>query len=151
VHSAAADEINKTLQNLPMYEKARVIVGKSHDILAVSEAALVVSGTVTMEALVSKTPMVVAIRVAGLSYQILKRMLKTPFVAMPNVLAGGQIVAEFVQHEASVDNLSAAMKKCIGDQHWRQQFKESAELIRDSLAPPRADIAAQSVLNLVDE
>ena len=119
VHENAAAEIRTILDGTPMFKKTTVVVHKSHEILAISDAALVVSGTVTTEALVSKTPMVVAIRVAGLSYQILKRMIRTPFIAMPNVLAGREIVPEFVQDEASVDNLTRSMKKCVEDAGWR--------------------------------
>ena len=151
VHDNAAAEIRTILDGTPMFEKTTVVVHKSHEILAISDAALVVSGTVTMEALVSKTPMVVAIRVAGLSYQILKRMVKTPFIAMPNVLAEREIVPEFVQDEASVDNLTRSMKKCIDDACWRAEFDNNAEFLRKSLFPPGEHAAAKSVLNLLNK
>ena len=151
VHENAAAEIRTILDGTPMFKKTTVVVHKSHEILAISDAALVVSGTVTMEALVSKTPMVVAIRVAGLSYQILKRMIRTPFIAMPNVLAGREIVPEFVQDEASVDNLTRSMKKCVDDAGWRAEFDNNAEFLRKSLCPPGEHAAAKSVLNLINE
>lgn len=149
VNTDAAEEIEKVLAALDLRERVRVIVGKSHQVLAAADGALLVSGTVTMEALVSKTPMVVAIRIAGLSYQILRRMVKVPFVAMPNVLAGKEIVPEFVQDEATIDNLAGALKRCLSDQAWRNEFRDNAEKLRQSLIPEDKNIAAQAVLDLV--
>ena len=149
VHSEAAQEIESVRAKYTHQDSMFTVTGKSHDLLAVADAALVVSGTVTVEALVSKTPMVVAIRVAPLSYQILKRMIKTPFIAMPNVLAGKQIVPEFVQDQATVDNLTEAMTKCLVDDSWVSEFQQNATLLRDKLSPTQENATARAVLKLV--
>ena len=149
VNDAAATEIKVQLHDYAVKTKSTIVSAKSHEILAASDAALVVSGTITMEALVSNTPMVVAIRVAEISYQILKRMIKIPFVAMPNVLAGKEIVPEFVQRNATVDNLTAAMGRVLSDEAWLSEFRRNVKFLRASLSPEDEHVAAREVLNLV--
>jgi lipid-A-disaccharide synthase len=71
--------------------------GQSHQALAACDAVLIASGTATLEALLYKRPMVVAYRLAPLTYRILRRLVKSPYVALPNLLAGRPLVPELLQ------------------------------------------------------
>lgn len=149
VHEGSREYIQQKLGAFNCRQRTTVVVGQSHEVLAVADVALVVSGTVTMEALVSKTPMVVAIRVAGLSYQILKRLVKTPYVAMPNVLARKAIVPEFVQDDATVDNLVSALNDWLTDGERNNEFYEQATALRASLSVTDQHTAAAAVHELL--
>ena len=151
VHERGREYIEQIRANYSCGERATVVVGKSHEVLAVADVALVVSGTVTMEALVSKTPMVVAIQIANLSYQILRRLVQTPYVAMPNVLANQAIVPEFVQDEATVDNLATALDNWLMDSKSKDEFSVRATTLRASLEVNDGRSAAVAVNELITE
>lgn len=126
-----------------------VVTAQAHELLASCDAALVASGTVTMEALCTRTPMVVAVKIAGMSYQILRRLVKIPYVAMPNVLANEMIVPEFVQYEATADKLSAALADWLENPQRVDKFKQQSQLLRQSLSAEPVNAAALEVCKVV--
>jgi lipid-A-disaccharide synthase len=72
-------------------------------------AALAKSGTTTLEAALAGTPLVVAYRMNALSYQMARRLVKVPHIALANLVAGRRVAPEFVQHEATPEALSDAL------------------------------------------
>ncbi len=80
--------------------------GRSHEALAACDAVLIASGTATLEALLYKRPMVVAYKVASLTYLILKRLVKSPYISVPNLLAERLLVPELIQDAATAESLA---------------------------------------------
>lgn len=89
--------------------------GQSQLALQACDAVLIASGTATLEAMLFKRPMVVAYRLAGLTYRILKLMVKSRYFALPNLLAGEALVPEFIQHAATAENLAGAIEQQLVD------------------------------------
>lgn len=83
--------------------------GKAHEVLAASDAVLIASGTATLEAMLFKRPMVVAYRMAGLTFRILKRLVKVGHVSLPNLLAGREVAPEFLQDAATPEAMGPAL------------------------------------------
>ena len=83
-----------------------VFIKNSQPILSLSDAALITSGTAALEAMFCQTPMVVSYKANPITFAIIWRMLNTPFVSLPNIIAGKQIVEEILQQQATVDRLS---------------------------------------------
>ena len=116
-------------------------------ILAASNLALVKSGTSTLEAMLVKTPMVVAYRVGWLTSRIVQAMLHTPFVALPNILANKQLVREYLQDDATVDRLTGALHD-LYEEDCNELYLEYQSL-HTSLKQGAAENAAATVLSLV--
>jgi lipid-A-disaccharide synthase len=106
-----------------------------------ADAVLMASGTVTLEALLLKRPMVVAYRMAPLSWALVRRLATTPFAALPNILAGERVVPEFLQEDATVDNLVCAVGELLegGADPQVQRFTEIHQALRLGFAERSAD------------
>ena len=87
--------------------EVHVLQGRSHEALAASDVAIVASGTATLEALLLRRPMVVAYRLSPLTYHIARRLVRVKRFALPNLLAGEDLVPELIQEAAAPARLGA--------------------------------------------
>jgi lipid-A-disaccharide synthase len=108
---------------------------------------LIASGTATLEALLHKRPMVVAYRVASLTYRLLRRFMKTAFFSLPNLLAGRQLVPELIQDAATPQALADALTSLLDD---GQDQTEGFAAIHVALRQDASTQAAEAVLQLVN-
>jgi lipid-A-disaccharide synthase len=124
--------------------------GRARDTLAASDAAIVKSGTSTLEAMLMGCPMVVTYKLGGLTYRIVRALLRTPWVALPNILAGRAIVPELLQDAATPAALASALLAQLDrariDDALRQTFLE----LHRSLRRDADRTAARAVLHLID-
>ncbi|MDH0747539.1 lipid-A-disaccharide synthase [Pseudomonas sp. GD03842] len=120
--------------------------GRSHLALAACDAVLIASGTATLEALLYKRPMVVAYRLAPLTYWILKRMVKSPYVSLPNLLAQRLLVPELLQDAATPDALAQTLLPLL-DNGAAQTTGFDA--IHRTLRRDASNQAAEAVLSLL--
>ncbi|WP_350600696.1 lipid-A-disaccharide synthase [Pseudomonas sp. 65/3-MNA-CIBAN-0223] len=122
--------------------------GQSHLALAACNAVLIASGTATLEALLYKRPMVVAYRLAPLTFWILKRMVKSPYVSLPNLLAQRLLVPELLQDDATVEALAQTLSPLIeGGEEQTRGFDE----IHRTLRLDASNQAADAVLKLIGQ
>lgn len=119
----------------------------SHACMNVSDVVVLASGTATLECLLLNRPMVVVYKMNKLSFAIAQRLVKIPYVALPNILAHGQtgkaIVPELIQHHATAETVSAEVFGILNNQQAQIQ------LLQQTTETLRADShhgAAQSVL-----
>lgn len=89
--------------------------GRSHDVLEACDVALLASGTVTLEAMLFKRPMVVAYRMNPLTFAILRAMVKVRFVALPNLLGGEALVPEYLQGDCTPVRLAEGALRWLED------------------------------------
>ena len=120
--------------------------GRSHVALAACDAVLIASGTATLEALLYKRPMVVAYRLAPLTYWILKRMVKSPYVSLPNLLAQRLLVPELLQDAATADALAQTLLPLLDN--GAEQTVGFDEIHR-TLRRDASNQAADAVLSLI--
>nr|WP_178087993.1 MULTISPECIES: lipid-A-disaccharide synthase [unclassified Pseudomonas] len=120
--------------------------GQSHKALAACDAVLIASGTATLEALLYKRPMVVAYRLAPLTFWILKRMVKSPYISLPNLLAQRLLVPELLQDAATAEALAKTLSPLIeGGEEQTSGFDQ----IHRTLRRDASNQAAQAVLELI--
>ena len=120
--------------------------GRSHEALAACNAVLIASGTATLEALLYKRPMVVAYSVAPLTFRILKRLVKSPYVALPNLLAQRLLVPELLQDAATPAAMAQLLSPLL-DNGDRQT--DGFDAIHRTLRCDASSQAADAVLELV--
>ena len=129
-------------RNLPL----TLLDGQSHLALAACDAVLIASGTATLEALLYKRPMVVAYRLAPLTFWILKRMVKSPYISLPNLLAQRLLVPELLQDDATPEALAQTLLPLIdGGEEQTRGF----DAIHRTLRRDASSQAADAVLTLI--
>jgi lipid-A-disaccharide synthase len=120
--------------------------GRSHEALAACDAVLIASGTATLEALLYKRPMVVAYKVAPLTYRILKRLVKSPYISLPNLLAERLLVPELIQDAATPESLAQLLAPLLeGGEVQTLGF----DVIHRALRRDASQQGAEAVLALV--
>jgi len=122
--------------------------GRSHEALAACDAVLIASGTATLEALLYKRPMVVAYKVAPLTYRILKRLVTSAYISLPNLLAERLLVPELIQDAATAEALAQSLAPLIDD---GQVQTEGFDVIHRALRRDASQQAAEAVLQLVGQ
>lgn len=128
----------------------RLLFGHAQDALGVADVSLVASGTATLEAALIKRPMVITYKIAKLSYWIMKRMAYQPFVGLPNVLAGREVVPEILQDQATPDNLAEALVKLYEDKENAEAVAEAFTDIHYRLRQNTAEKAANAVIECLN-
>jgi len=96
----------------------------SQQAMAASDIVMLASGTATLEAMLLERPMVVVYQLNKLTYQIAKRLVKVPYVALPNILAGAPIVPELIQEQASGDNICRTVMRLLQPRAYAEQLKD---------------------------
>lgn len=166
--------MNETIENIKKnYPKARTILVKSesiskesikryngdiveekakYDVMRMADLLLLTSGTVTLEAAIIGTPFLIMYRVAPLTYFFAKHMVKVKFIGLPNIIAGKEIVPEFIQHKADAKFITESAISLLNDtfgkrEKMQKELKEIAGKLGD---PGVAKRAAKLVLKSIE-
>ena len=128
--------------------RIRLTDGGAREALAACNGALVASGTATLEALLSKRPMVVAYRLAAATVSVARRLalVKSPYMALPNLLAGRALVPEFFQNEVTPAALGAALLRELDDPARAAELDAEFRRIHTELRCGAAERAASAIL-----
>ncbi|MEX6501134.1 lipid-A-disaccharide synthase [Pseudomonas zhanjiangensis] len=122
--------------------------GRSHLALAACDAVLIASGTATLEALLHKRPMVVAYKVSPMTYRILKRLVKSPYISLPNLLAERLLVPELIQDAATPEALAQTLAPLL---EGGEVQTEGFDVIHRALRRDASAQAADAVLKLLGQ
>ena len=104
------------------------INNKTYDLLSVSNAALVASGTATLETALFKVPQVVCYKGGSISYQIAKRIITLKYISLVNLIMDREVVTELIQNDFTKRNLKKELTKILEDQHRQKLFLDYFEL-----------------------
>ncbi|EOX3443425.1 TPA: lipid-A-disaccharide synthase [Vibrio cholerae] len=121
----------------------------ARNVITAADAVMLASGTVALECMLLKRPMVVGYRVNAFTAFLAKRLLKTPYVSLPNILAGEELVKELLQEHCTVDNLYHEVSRLLesDNQALMDKFTEMHQWIRKDADHQ----AAQAVLHLIQK
>lgn len=128
----------------------RIVSGDTYGVIRSCDLILTASGTVTLEAAILGTPMVVVYKVSDLSYYAGRRLIRVRHVGLPNLIAGSPIVPEILQNEARPERIAAEALALLKQPERLEQQRRALSLIRDQLGEPGvANRVARLVLNLI--
>ncbi len=127
-----------------------LLLGQSRDAMAASDAVFIASGTATLEALLLKKPMVIAYRTSPTSYFLLSRLVKTPFIGLPNILSGKVLVPELLQNDVTVSNLCKKIQPYLMESLEKTALLDEYLSIHKALKRQASEQAAHAVVDLVN-
>jgi lipid-A-disaccharide synthase len=139
-------EIRKMLEASPLRDRVRVVTGDAAGTMRRAFAGIIASGTATLEAAYFRLPFVLVYKVSWPTYFAARLVLKTKHLGMPNVLAGMEIIPEFIQHEARPDIISKAVLKLMNDQAARDMMISEFDTIIAKLGESGASMKAAQVI-----
>ena len=139
-------ELLHTRPQLPV----QLVEGNSHAVMEACDAVLLTSGTTALEAMLLKKPMVVAYRMGAASYWLVSKLVKSPFISLPNLLAGKALVPELIQDNATVDSLGEQILFQLTDSEHRQQLVQAFSDLHQTLRQDASHKAAAALAQLID-
>jgi lipid-A-disaccharide synthase len=145
---AASGELYDSI--LPLVQRSLpgtlVLRGRAMDCLAASWAAIVTSGTATLEAALQGTPFVTVYRLSPLTYYLGRLMVRTPWISLPNIILQEPVVEEYIQHDCSPETVAAGVSRLLDGGDAVARMKEHFGRLRSKLGPgDAAERAAAAV------
>ncbi|QDX30862.1 lipid-A-disaccharide synthase [Dickeya poaceiphila] len=126
----------------------RLLDGQAREAMIASDATLLASGTAALECMLAKCPMVVGYRMKSFTFWLAKRLVKTSWVSLPNLLAGRELVRELLQDDCTPEKLSAALLPWLAGGEATQQLQQAFLHLHQQIRCDADEQAAQAVLEL---
>ena len=123
-----------------------------YDLIGACDAIATCSGTVTLEIALLGTPMCILYRMSALSYAIMRRLITIPHIGLANIVAGGPVVREFLQRDATPGAVGDELFRLLDDGAYRREVKAGLARVRDNLGEGRgAENMARLVISLLEK
>jgi lipid-A-disaccharide synthase len=131
---ASVSNLDESLYNpLRTLENVRLIENDAYNLLLNSKAAVVTSGTATLETALLNVPQVVIYKTSTISYSIAKSFIKVPFISLVNLIAGKKVVKELIQKDMNEDMIAKELKLLMLDDNYRKQIQDDYTKIYKTL------------------
>jgi len=133
-------------------DSVQIVHGKTYDLLSASEAAIVTSGTATLEAAILNIPQVVCYKTSGISYSIAKRLIKIKYISLVNLIMDKEVVRELIQHACNPDSIRHELSLLVKGGKNREQMLNEYSKMRKILGEGGASQkVAQSLLKTIQD
>lgn len=143
-----AAAVNEQMAALMKHPRIEVEIGGAHELMQRAALAITASGTATMECAFFGCPMIIVYKVNWLTYLIGRMVVKVNWLGMPNVIAGREIVPEFIQHNANPERITATALESLQDESKREAMqRELAEVIQTLGGAGASERAARLILS----
>lgn len=116
----------------------KMLHNATHDLMANADVALVTSGTATLETAILQTPMVVVYRTSWLTYLLGRMLVRIDNIGLVNIVAGKQLVPEFIQHHATPSRLASSAARYLDDSMLAATVRKSLGVVKNRLGSPGA-------------
>ncbi|QCR21034.1 lipid-A-disaccharide synthase [Pontibacter sp. SGAir0037] len=126
----------------------KIVYDQTYDLLSYAQAALVTSGTATLETALFSVPQVVCYKTSTISYSIGKRVIKVPYISLVNLIADKPVVTELIQDDFTPKKIVAELKKLLFDKYFIKEQKAGYILVREKIGTYRtAERAAELMVS----
>ena len=133
-------------------DSVNIVHGKTYDLLSASEAAIVTSGTATLEAAILNIPQVVCYKTSGISYTIAKRLIKIKYISLVNLIMDKEVVRELIQHACNPDSIRHELSLLLKGGRNREEMLNEYSKMRKILGEGGASQkVAQSLLKTIQD
>ncbi|MBI6529356.1 lipid-A-disaccharide synthase [Proteus vulgaris] len=129
----------------------QLLDGQAREAMTASDATLLASGTAALECMLTKCPMVVGYRMKPFTFWLAKKLVKTPYVSLPNLLAGREIIKELLQEECEPRALAEQLLPLLMDEEKVHQLKEIFLQLHSAIRCNADEQAANAVLELAEK
>ncbi len=119
---------------LAPYNNVSTVVNKTYELLAQSKAALVTSGTATLETALFAVPEVICYKGSSISYQIAKRLVKIKYIGLVNLIMDKEVVKELIQDDLTVENLKKELGTLLNSKEKQEQLKNDYAALKNLLS-----------------
>ncbi|CAA2929657.1 Lipid-A-disaccharide synthase [Arsenophonus endosymbiont of Bemisia tabaci Q2] len=126
----------------------KILDGQARIAMIAADVTLLASGTASLECMLAKCPMVVGYRMKSITYWLAKRLVKTPFISLPNLLGGKELVKEYIQQDCQPEQLAGSLKSLLIDEKKVEQLKQTFLQLHQSIRCHADQQAAEAVLEL---
>jgi lipid-A-disaccharide synthase len=137
---AGVDSLPAAVYELALAQGIQVIYNQTYDLLSHATAAVVTSGTATLETALFKVPQVVVYSTSWVSYQIGKRLIRVPYISLPNLIADRRVLRELIQDDFSLANLRQELNLLVSDTAYRNEMQAGYDLIRERIGEQQASV-----------
>ena len=129
--------------------KLQLLDGYAREAMIASNAAILASGTVALECMLAKCPMVVGYKMKAFTFWLAKKLIKTPYVSLPNILAGKEIVPELLQHDCTPENIANHIVPLLKSDN--SELKATFLALHKQIRCNADEQAAQAVLDVLKD
>jgi|TARA_R100001244_G_scaffold67607_3_gene55360 lipid-A-disaccharide synthase len=143
-------QVRALVEALDVKLAVTIVRGRSREVMASSDVVLLASGTATLEAMLLKKPMVVGYRLSRVSYALVSRLVKVPYVALPNLLAKEQLVPELLQDDASPESLGEAVLERLENESERARLTAAFSQLHEQLRQGADEQSAAAISALIE-
>lgn len=153
IPAANEDRFNQLKVVLAPYRDLpiKMVLGQSHTVMAASDVLLVASGTVTLEGMLLKKPMVVAYKMAALSFWLLSKLVKSKYISLPNLISGKELVPEILQNDATVERLTREVLRYFEHPKSTKELVQTFQGMHSALRQDASKTAAITIKDLIEK
>ena len=147
VNQAKADQIQALIGDIDI----QIVVDRTIEVVAAADVVLAASGTTTLEIMLVNRPLIVAYRSDWLTFKIISSMLKVPYVSLPNLIAGKEVVSEYLQTDATAEKLTSALLALLENEPARLEQEQVFDGLAQQLRLPSNKLASEAATTLVND
>ncbi|MBE1299978.1 MAG: lipid-A-disaccharide synthase [Alteromonadaceae bacterium] len=142
-------QIEKKLQTLSPKIEVRTIFGHAQEVMIAADCVLLASGTAALEAMMCKSPMVVAYKLKAFTHFMMKRLYKPKYFSLPNILVNREMVPELLQEQVNPDNVADILWQQM--QRDKEEFHTECAAVHETLKLQADVVAANTTIQLLKD